>query len=590
MNHKRSAYYYSEGLLNEKEKSKFESHLDNCAVCQNHIKNYERINKVIIKGSLKKVKTNSFDKAKLITRIKNLDQPEERIGFRIVPQLKWAVAFMLIIALIMVYFNIKKPITVLSYRGKVFIQEDEQKKEIKGDEEIYQGQVITTGRNSECYLTFGGNIIYLGKNTQVLVEKLRKGVKGYCINLDIKRGFLLSNMNDRELISKMLVKAGDATALVKGTIFMIDRTDEIRKTIAVLKGELFVTRNGRKFSVPSQKKLIINRKTYKDSMNYQDESKFFKILKFNLYFKSKWQEELKKYEYIRIKEGPQNYYIIDVNGEVLSLDKNTGSFMWKVKLGPELNSNPVLYNGSLYITSSDGYIYCVRDSRIKWRKRLGPFVYSSPLIYDGKIYLANTKGFIYAVDMNTQKILSEKKLDGPVFSTPVIRNNKLYIGTISGKLYCLDQAKGFEVVWEKGLQGRIIDNRPLFYKDTLYIGTFAGNLYNISSAGGKIIREIKVDGEIDTPLVLKGNIVYVKAKKFYAFSINGRKLWSRKLDFDDEVYYQDDRILFEKDNMIQYVDLKNGRSQKYYTKAPVLKFRSVNNRIFTYDQRYINLF
>ncbi len=193
------------------------------------------------------------------------------------------------------------------------------------------------------------------------------------------------------------------------------------------------------------------------------------------------------------------------------------------------------------------------------------------------------------LSLRTKKILFKKKLDAPIFSSPIIKNGKIYIGTISGKLYCLDQKEGFRVIWEKDLEGRIVDNSPVFYKESLFIGTFAGNLYNISSLSGEIIKQVKVDGEIDTPIVLKDNMVYVKAKDFNAFDVNHRKIWSRKINFDDEIYYQDDEILLEKDNKILYVDFKNGRMKKYYTKDRIMKLRSVNDRIFMYNNKYINL-
>ena len=98
-----------------------------------------------------------------------------------------------------------------------------------------------------------------------------------------------------------------------------------------------------------------------------------------------------------------------------------------------------------------------------------------------------------------------------------------------------------------------------------------------------------MDGEIDTPIVLKDNMVYVKAKNFNAFDVKGRKIWSRKINFDDEIYYQDNEILLEKDNKILYVDFKNGRMKKYYTKDRIMKLRSVNDRIFMYNNKYINL-
>lgn len=589
MKHKKWVIYYLEELLNENQTGKFESHLNKCHVCRNYIKNYKSLNKIISKKTSEKVKTNSFDKAEFVSRITNLDKTKEKIKFNFMPQIRWALALAVIIAGLLIYFNTKQPFTVLSSEGQVFIQKAEQTQPIRNDEKIFQNQIITTGQDSECYLSFGKNIIYMGNNTQVLVEKLNKRVMGYIVKLDIKRGLFLSNINDKKSISKMIVKAGNTTAHVKGTIFMVDRTETGKQTIAVLKGKVAIQKNSREYSILSRKKLIIEgqHNVLEEPFDYHDESKFSKILRFNLYFSPEWRQELVNYEGIRIVEDEQDFYVIDKKGKVLSLDKNTGHINWKVKLGPEIKASPVMHEQCLYITSSDGYIYCVSEGEIKWRKKLGPFVYSSPVIHNDKLYLANTRGIIYAVDLDTKQILWQQKLDSGIFSSPAIQNNKLYVGSMSGILYSLNLSNG-SIIWEKKLDARIIDNTAVFYEDTLFIGTASGKIYNISSADGKLQWMRKLKGEINTSLILKENIIYVKSENVYAFHVNGNILWSRRVNPDDNIYFLKDKILVESNNKMSYINIKEGQVENYYTKSPGMNIISFNNRVFTYNQKYIN--
>ena len=590
MNHKKWVIYYLEELLNKKQTVKFESHLDACPFCQNYIKNYQSLNKIISKRPSEKIRVNNFDKAEFISRITNISRAEQKTGFNFMPQLRWALVSALIIAGILLYFNIKQPITVLSSKGEVFIQQAKQTRLLQNDEKISQNHIITTGRDSECYLNFGNNIIYLGNNTQVLVEEMSKRVTGYIIKLDIKRGFLLSNINDKKSISKMIVKAGKTTTLVKGTIFMVDRTDVKKQTIAVLKGEISVQKNGEEYSLSSKKKLVVDNlnKVSENAMNYQDEHKFSKILRFNLYFDEKWRQELRNYKGIRIVEDQQNFYIIGIKGKIICLDKNTGNIAWEVKVGPEIKATPVLHKQCLYITSSDGYIYCVSNEEIKWRKKLGPFVYSSPIIDRDRLFLANTLGFIYAVDLDTKQILWQRKLDSDIFSTPSIQNNKLYIGSMAGKLYCLDQATG-NIVWIRELEGGLIDSTPVLYGNTLFIGTRPGKVYSISSINGKQNWEKQVKGEINTSLTLKEDIIYVKSEKLYAFNVKGQNLWSRKIASGVNIYMQNDKILLESSHKISYIDFEKGQLKKYYTKDQSMNIISFNNRVFMYNQKYIKL-
>lgn len=113
--------------------------------------------------------------------------------------------------------------------------------------------------------------------------------------------------------------------------------------------------------------------------------------------------------------------------KVLALDTDTGAEKWTFYVEGPVRFPPVVWNGKVYFTSDDGYLYCVRahNGELIWKIRGGPSdrkilgnkrlistwpARGGPVIKDGIVYFAASIWpfmgiFIYAVDAETGRIV-----------------------------------------------------------------------------------------------------------------------------------------------------------------------------------------
>jgi outer membrane protein assembly factor BamB len=113
--------------------------------------------------------------------------------------------------------------------------------------------------------------------------------------------------------------------------------------------------------------------------------------------------------------------------KVVALDLNSGAEVWSFFTGGPVRLPPVCWQGRVYFTSDDGYLYCVSaaDGKLLWsfsgapssRKALGNRRLVSawparggPVIRDGKVYFAASiwpfmGTYLYALDAATGKVV-----------------------------------------------------------------------------------------------------------------------------------------------------------------------------------------
>lgn len=584
------AYYYAEDLLSESDRKRFEKHLDDCKECKKYLKDYKKINSFINKTVPAEIKSDTGDLNRFVYNINMLtphkDEKNSYIPFR---QLGIAFASIALIVSLLIYFNTSQKFKVLTVTGEVYFQKGNKKVILTKNQKLHSGHHLITGKNSECYLSYGDNIICLNGSSRLFLKSIRRKFKGAKITLGLEKGRLYCNIRDRKAISKMVIKSGEIETLVTGTILMVENYSDMKKVVSVLKGNVRVKSELSEVPVNSNKKLIFEKKNkpLQQSLSEVDKEKFSKILKLDLYYKCRWEYALEDSKGIKIVEEENIIYLVSEEGNITALDKNNGNKLWDVKIQGKISAAPAYYNDTLYINSSDGYIYAVSNSEIKWRKNYGPFSYSAPLIHNRRLYLANTKGQIYSVSLEDKKIIWQSSLNSPVFSTPVIINDKLYIGTISGQFYSINSGNG-NILWQENLEGRIIDNPAVFSSGALYVGTSSGYIYKVLASNGDIVWQKNVGGPIDSPIINNGDIFYVKTEKLFAFDINGRELWHRELKGESQLYIANDNIVINDDNIF-VINSANGLVEMFYSKPLETEITYINNEIFACSKNNLKL-
>ncbi len=117
-----------------------------------------------------------------------------------------------------------------------------------------------------------------------------------------------------------------------------------------------------------------------------------------------------------------------------------------------------------------------------WSFDAGGDVQSSPVVVEGTVYFGSGDGSVYAVDVQTGDVDWRFRTEGEVFSSPAVVDGVVYIGSEDGKLYALDAADGTER-W-RFETGDMIVASPAVVGDLVYIASYDNHLYALNLADG----------------------------------------------------------------------------------------------------------
>lgn len=129
------------------------------------------------------------------------------------------------------------------------------------------------------------------------------------------------------------------------------------------------------------------------------------------------------------------------NQVVYAIDPSNGNKNWELGLPCKIIASPIIYNGFVYIASSD------RDTLYKINSKTGQIfkkftfsnggagVAATPIADGGKIFVAGLSGTISAIDTGTGTTKWGFTADGPIEASPTINGSDLYFATLVGSVY-----------------------------------------------------------------------------------------------------------------------------------------------------------
>jgi outer membrane protein assembly factor BamB len=121
---------------------------------------------------------------------------------------------------------------------------------------------------------------------------------------------------------------------------------------------------------------------------------------------------------------------------------NDSGVRFRMEAKEEITSAPAfLAPDRVFVTSLDGYIYCVSESRgnMVWRFTTGEPISHSPIVLGDRVYAITDRGNLFAIDANT----SEEKWVTPNIRSYLAGNDqRLYCLDVRGDLTILDRASG----------------------------------------------------------------------------------------------------------------------------------------------------
>ena len=104
---------------------------------------------------------------------------------------------------------------------------------------------------------------------------------------------------------------------------------------------------------------------------------------------------------------------------------------WRMTSGTPDVASPLLYDGLVYLGSTQGTVTCLDAATGKplYRERTGSNShFASPVAGDGKIYLTGRDGSVTVLAAGrTFKLLSLNKLGDPLDASPAISGGRIYL-------------------------------------------------------------------------------------------------------------------------------------------------------------------
>jgi outer membrane protein assembly factor BamB len=269
------------------------------------------------------------------------------------------------------------------------------------------------------------------------------------------------------------------------------------------------------------------------------------------------------------------------NGYTDSPAPNSNQTYWKFQTGGAIKSSPVVSEGIVFVTSTDGYLYAVNatNGTKLWEFWVGQDV-NSPTVAHGKVFVTSESGNMFAVDMHSGLQVWNKSLTEAVgFGSPLVVGTRVLVNG-NKTVFAVNEVVGVTLYEESAsyLNGLA----PLACDDSFY-GT--GLIVSVTLQGAQVgLHGFEVPEGYGrfwmtleaTPITIlksgaaisNGNTFVVTVNnnqngELWALNSMGQRTWNLELDGKTEaspaVAY--DTVYIPTSNNVYAVDKENGTTK-----------------------------
>ncbi len=171
-----------------------------------------------------------------------------------------------------------------------------------------------------------------------------------------------------------------------------------------------------------------------------------------------------------------NVYVGSSDGHLYALRAMTGALLWRFDAKSAVTSSPAVDGANVYFQAQNNTIYAIarRDGSLRWSHRTGsdvPLAWgyesgdywtASPSLANGVLYAGSGDGYVYALQPQSGRVLWKAKTGGRIRSAPAIADGTAYVGSYDGKLYAFDTKNG-SLRWRFSTQGASLNSAEYGY-------------------------------------------------------------------------------------------------------------------------------
>lgn len=231
----------------------------------------------------------------------------------------------------------------------------------------------------------------------------------------------------------------------------------------------------------------------------------------------------KQYLHLGPAIGNQKLYIVDVNGNLESMDATNGELLWSKEIKINLPSK---------------YKF--------WSDKETEEITGGPGFGEDTVMIGTSEGRVIAFSASNGNQLWQAQLTSEILSAPQIHNNIVIVRTLDGKIFALDGNNGRRLwIYDRSVPSLTLrgTSNPVITDQTVIAGFDGGKLAALELKTGKLLWEVSVSesrGSTDlermvdidsTPIVING-IVYVSTYQGDLVALqleSGREMWRRNV-------------------------------------------------------------
>lgn len=307
--------------------------------------------------------------------------------------------------------------------------------------------------------------------------------------------------------------------------------------------------------------------------------------------------------------GSGKVFFADAEGDIRSLDPESGQINWTISSANEFSSGIVAGFNILAIADVNGNIslYDQDSGQLKWITNVKGEVLSAPAVSARFIIVKTGSGELIALDKNSGDIKWSYRSKLPTLtirgsSSPVIIDNEVYASFDNGRIGVFDLDSGFPkwdgaisyVGGSSELESLIdSDSSPVIDDAYIYAANFQGNLTIFDKAQKRAVWQSEASS-FYAPLLVKGLIVLVETNSsFKTFFNKGlQESWSldeyQNRDLSNPVSFGGYIVVGDLDGYIHLINPLNGQTigRKKISKHAIKTLISRSKNFYAVDESF----
>lgn len=201
--------------------------------------------------------------------------------------------------------------------------------------------------------------------------------------------------------------------------------------------------------------------------------------------------------------------VITENGTVRRFDSR-GNEVWKLKHKSFIHCNPAYINGKIYIGTNDGMLLCIDydSGSVIFKKKIGAAFNSGITIKNNTAFLGDDDGIIYAVDINSGSLLWKNNTGARILMNAACDDENVYIGNLAGSLYSFNASTG-QINWSTEINAAVFNSSPLVTENVIVISNLFQSVLFINKSTGQIIDKLEFETRVKMSPALRDGILFI---------------------------------------------------------------------------------